>query len=65
MHKEIVKLKSVLKKFGYPARFLDKIISKLLDKSFKKQITITKIAKKTLRLILPYLGTQSLGLMNV
>ena len=52
----------MLRKNGYPARFLDKIISKFLDKNFKKRATITTVAKKTLRLILPYLGTQSLRL---
>ena len=36
LHEEIVKLKSVLRQNGYPTRFLDKIISKFLDKSFKK-----------------------------
>ena len=36
LHKEIVKLKSVLRQNEYPTRFLDKIISKFFDKSFKK-----------------------------
>ena len=62
LHKEIVKLKSVLRQYGYPIRFLDKIISKFLDKSFKKRITITRVPKKTFRLVLPYLGTQFLRL---
>ena len=62
MHKEIVKLKSVLRQNGYPARFLDEIISKFLEKSFKKRVTITIVPEKTLRLVLPYLGTQSLRL---
>ena len=61
-HEEVVKLNWVLRKNGYPTRFLDKIISKFLDKNFKKRATITTVAKKTLRLILPYLGTQSLRL---
>ena len=52
----------MLRKNGYPTRFLDKIISKFPDKNFKKQATITTVAKKTLLLILPYLGTQSLKL---
>ena len=62
LHEEIVKLKSVLRQNGSPTGFLDKIISKLLDKSFKKRFTITTVPKKTLRLVLPYLGTQSLSL---
>ena len=62
LHEEIVKLKLVLRQNGYPTRFLDKISSKFLDKSFKKWVTITTVPKKTLRLLLPYLGTQSLRL---
>ena len=57
LHEEMVKLKSVLKQSGYPTGFLDKIISKFLDKSFKKRVTITTVPKKTLQLVLPYLGT--------
>ena len=62
LHKENSKLKSVLRHNGYPTRFLDKIISKFLDKSFQKRFTITAVSKETLRLVLPYLGTQSLRL---
>ena len=62
LHEEIVKLKSVIRQNGYPKRFLDKIISKFLDESFKKRVTITTVPKKTLHLILPYLETQSLRL---
>ena len=36
---------------SYPTRFLDKIINKFLDRNFKKQVTITTVPKKTLRLV--------------
>ena len=62
LHKEVVKLKSVLIQNGYSARFLDKIISKFFDKSFKKRVTIATAPKETLRLVLSYFGTQSLRL---
>ena len=52
LHEEIVKLKSVFRQNGYPTRFLEKIISTFLDKSFKKRFTITTVPKKTLRLVL-------------
>ena len=52
----------MLRQNGYPTRFLDKIISKFLDKSFKKRFTITTVPKKTLSLVFPYLGTQSVSL---
>ena len=62
LHEETVKLKSVLRQNGYPTQFLDKIISKFLDKCFKKQVTITTVPKKTLCFVLPYLATQHLRL---
>ena len=37
-----------------------KVIGKFLDKCFKKRVAT--VPKKTLRLVLPYLGTQSLRL---
>ena len=62
LHEEVVKLKSVLRQNGYLSWFLLKVISKFLDKRFKKRDTITTVSKKTLRLVLPYLGAQSLRL---
>ena len=63
LHEEIVlKLKSPLRQNGYPTQFLDKINSKFLDRSFKKRVTITAVSKKTLCLVLGYLGTESLRL---
>ena len=62
LHEEIVKLKLVLRKKGYLTWFLDKVISKFLEKKLKKQVTITTVPKKTLRLVLSYLRTQSLRL---
>ena len=53
---QIVKLKSLLRQNGYPTRFLDKMISKFFDRSFKKQVSITTVPKKTMHLVLPYLG---------
>ena len=55
-------LKSLLRQDEYPTRFLDKIISKFLDKSFEKRVTITTVPKKILRFVLPSSGTQSLRL---
>ena len=60
VHEEIVKLKSVLRQNGYPAPFLGKFISKLLNKRFKKRVTFATVYKKTLRLVLPYLYEHSL-----
>ena len=46
LHEEIVKLKSVLKQSGYPTGFLDKIISKFLDKSFKNGSPLPQFLKR-------------------
>ena len=62
LNKEIVKLKSVLMQNEYSARFMDKIISKFFDKSFKKRVTIATVPKEILRLVLTYFGTQYLRL---
>ena len=32
------------------------MISKFFDRSFKKQVSITTVPKKTMHLVLPYLG---------
>ena len=46
LHKEIVKLKSVLRQNGYPMRFLEKIFSKFLDKSFKNALPLPHFLKR-------------------
>ena len=48
----------------FPRRFLDKIICKFVDRSFKKRVSITTVPKKTLHLVLRYLGTPSLRLLK-
>ena len=58
--KEMVKLKAVQRKKGYPTRFLDKVISQFLNKTFKKEIMINTIPKKKLRLALPDICTKPL-----
>ena len=62
LHEETVKLKSVLRQNGYPTQFLDKFISKFLDKWFKKRVTIITVTKKTLHFVFSYLATQPLRL---
>ena len=57
LQEQIVKLKSLLRQNGYPTRFLDKMTSKFFDRSFKKQVSITAVPKKTIHLVLTYLGT--------
>ena len=61
LHEEIVK-KLVQQQNGYSTHFLDKVIKKFLDKSFKKRFTIITVPKNTLRFVLLHLGTRSLRL---
>ena len=60
LHEEIVKLKSVLQQAEFPTQSLDKIISKFVDKSFKKRIKITTAPKR--QMVLTCAGTQLLVL---
>ena len=46
LHEEIVKSKPVLRWNGFPTRFLDKIISKSLDKSFKNGSVLPQFLKR-------------------
>ena len=62
LHEEIEKLNSMLRQNGYPTGFLDKIIGKFIDRSFKKRVTFTTVPKKAFRSVLPHLGAKSLRL---
>ena len=66
-HLEIVKLKDIIKRNGYPSRSFDSSVKKYLNKILgtKRQVVDTVgSAKQTLTLVLPFLGTTSLKLRN-
>ena len=59
-HKEIIFLKDIFLKNGYPASFIDKCFKTLLDQLFIKKPQVLTVEKKTLTLVLPFLANLSL-----
>ena len=59
-HNEIVYLKEVLKRNGYPVTLIDNCIKLFLDRLFIYKKTKDTVDKKQLLIVLPYLGKQSL-----
>ncbi len=60
-HEEIVFLKSVLSKNGYPTAFLDCVVKKFLDKLFaSKKLVVDFVENKSVCVILPYMGLSSI-----
>ena len=57
-HKEIVKIKTFMRKNGYPSTLIDKTVAFFLNKLFVKPTTaqLTDKPTKTHQIILPYLG---------
>ena len=61
-HLEVVKLKEIINKNGYPVKVIDNCISKFLTKKFEIKSPVQTAAKKEINLFLPYLGKTSLAL---
>ena len=62
-HEEIVRLKTIWQKNGYPLFFIDKVIYRFLDSLFRPKCNNETIAeKKKVCITLPYLGPLSLQL---
>ena len=59
-HLEFVKLTDVFKNNGYPENFINNCFKVFLDKKYKLQEKVRTVPKKTLFLVLPYLGPLSL-----
>ena len=59
-HLELVKLIGVFKSSGYPENFINNCFKLLLDNKYRIQEKVITVTKKTLFLVLPYLGTLSL-----
>ena len=57
---EINILKSILYKNSYPSDFVDKCIKTFLDRVLPRKILLSKVPKKDLMIVLPYLGKLSL-----
>ena len=58
-HFEIEKLKEILLSNGYSNKFIDKCISKFMNKLYIKKPVMLTVPKKRLYLVLPYMGKMS------
>ena len=58
-HIEIEKLKEILLSSGYFNKFIDKCISKLINKLYIKKPVMLAVPKKQLYLVLTYMGKMS------
>ena len=59
-HLELVKLIDVFKNNGYPENFINNCFKVFLDNKYRIQEKVITVLKKTLFLVVPYLGTLSL-----
>ena len=59
-HRELVILKEIFQRNGYPKSFIDKCFKKFLDRLHIVRPTSATVEKKASRLVLPYLGPISL-----
>ena len=59
-HLELVKLIDVFKNNGYPENFINNCFKVFLDNKYRMQEKVITVPKKTLFLVLPYLGPLSL-----
>ena len=59
-HRELVILKEIFQRNGYPKSFVNKCFKKFLDRLHIIKPTSATMEKKTLHLVLPYLGSISL-----
>ena len=55
-HKEIIFLKDIFLKKGYPTSFIDKCFKTFLNQLFIKKPQVLNVEKKTLTLVPPFLG---------
>ena len=58
-HQELNKVKDIFRKNGYPISFIDNCIRTFLNKLHNPKKVVTTVEKKSLLIVLPYLGTIS------
>ena len=63
-HQEILKLKDIFKRNGYPTSFIDNCVERFLDKVFIKKKSFLTASKKELVCVLPFIGKKSLQLRS-
>ena len=63
-HQEILNLKDIFKRNGYPYNFIDVCIKRLLNKIFIDKMVYALAPKKELVCVLPFIGKKSLQLRS-
>ena len=64
-HRELVPLKEIFQRNGNPKSFVDKCFKKVLERLYIIKITLATMEKKSLRLVLSYLGPISLQVRTI
>ena len=64
LHQEIIFLKDIYKRNGYPSNFIDKCVKTFLDKIFIEKKVFSVAQKKKLVCVLPLIGKKSLNLKS-
>ena len=59
-HQQLIFLREIFKKNGYPENFIDRCFKLLLDRIYILKEKVPTVEKKPLRLVLRYLGNISL-----
>ena len=59
-HQQVILLREIFKKNGYPENFIDRCFKLFLDRIHILKEKVPTVEKKPLRLVLPYLGNISL-----
>ena len=63
-HQEIIFLKDIFKRNGYPYNFIDKCVKRFLDKIFIEKKVFSVAQKKELVFVLPFIGKKLLQLRS-
>ena len=63
-HQEILKLKEIFKRNGYPSSFIDNCVKRFLDKVYIRKKVFFSVSKKELVCVLPFIGKKSLQLRS-
>ena len=64
LHDEIIRLKDILKRNGYPGNFIEKCVFHFFNKMYQPKIAIPTVPKREVQIILPFLGASSWSMKN-
>ena len=64
IHAEVIKLKNIMLKNNFPAKFIDRCIKLFFDKLFLKKTVVLTVPRKIVNISLPFMGKDSLKIRN-